>query len=66
MGARYGHLVTDDQKAERAHHLDRIGREVLRAVFSARFWDRTSDEGRKPALPSATLIGRAVLGGRVP
>jgi hypothetical protein len=38
-----GHLMIDDQKAERTYHLDRIGREVLQAEFYARLWDRTSD-----------------------
>jgi hypothetical protein len=38
-----GHFVTDDQEAERAHHPDRIAREVLRAVCCVSLRDRTGD-----------------------
>jgi hypothetical protein len=38
-----GHLVTDNQKVKRTHHLDRLGREVLEAAFRVRLRDRTGN-----------------------
>jgi len=50
-----GHLVTDDQKAERTHHLDRIGREVLQAVFCARLRDQPATRAASRPSPLRPL-----------